>query len=349
MKKVDEWKTYLGAGFNLIPIAFDTKTPIVKWKEYQTRQLATADLIGWTLPRTFNMACLTGPRPWRDGSGIVVVDCDDLQATDWVIANLPETPIQIDTPKGGRHFYYTYPVGLDIRQRIKTIVNDTLLNIDIKATGNYVMAAGSWKLVTWQNESGTIERASKTYKSRCDPDQFDQCLKTLDLPVYNPEWFPKQPKQNGNDSNTSVVWGDDCPVNPLATLDGSDRECLRRAALTHLQSKPGCVSGKGAHTYLFAIACELIHEWGMTPDEAFILLAFRFGSYEIKGFSNPDDNVDEYGSYYPWSDADIRHKIRSAMNASPRFDEAKHNYIKSLVRRERDEDQKRKVNERLRY
>jgi hypothetical protein len=62
---------------------------------------------------------------------------------------------------------------------------------------------------------------------------------------------------------------------------------------------PGAVSGAGGHNQTFSVACALVHGFALQEDDAFTVL------HEYNGRCEP-----------PWSERELRHKIRSALTVS---------------------------------
>ncbi|WP_186355759.1 bifunctional DNA primase/polymerase [Streptomonospora sp. PA3] len=74
-------------------------------------------------------------------NGFFTVDADDLASwTELVTANggVPETRT-VRTPRGGKHFEFNMPEGVDLRGSVSKIA----ANVDIRANGNYVLLPGS--------------------------------------------------------------------------------------------------------------------------------------------------------------------------------------------------------------
>jgi bifunctional DNA primase/polymerase-like protein len=86
-----------------------------------------------------NIGIRTGPE-----SGIWVLDLDgedgiqDLAKLEAENGPLPRTPT-LKTGSGGRHLYFAWPAGLDIKNTTKILG----MSIDVRGAGGYVIGAGS--------------------------------------------------------------------------------------------------------------------------------------------------------------------------------------------------------------
>lgn len=109
-------------GIVAIPCHFGTKTPAVKWKEWQTSMPPIELQHEWFRERC-NVAILT--------TGMVVFDCDDPSNAELVIEKCGETTHKLKTPSGGFHFGYRKRQGIMTANRVKVHGMD----IDIRTDG----------------------------------------------------------------------------------------------------------------------------------------------------------------------------------------------------------------------
>ncbi|HUT12350.1 MAG TPA: bifunctional DNA primase/polymerase [Thermoguttaceae bacterium] len=122
-------------GYSLIPISRWSKKPIVKWKRFQTERCSTADVLAWFGRGGCRIGIVTGQL-----SGIVVVDCDDLDAIDALLddslrdGGLEESR-QTQRTKRGMHFFFRHP-GTDTRNGRGFLG----AKIDVRGDGGYVLA-----------------------------------------------------------------------------------------------------------------------------------------------------------------------------------------------------------------
>lgn len=130
-----------------------------------------ATLEGWPTQATADRSVI---EEWLRGNdrnyGIVceevaVIDTDTPKLAVWWEENMPPTPWQVRTPRGGRHFYYGSVPGL--RNAVKAH-----RGWDVRAGGRgYVVGSGS-----------TINGKSYALIGR----------ETLDLPAFDPAWLPAE-------------------------------------------------------------------------------------------------------------------------------------------------------------
>jgi putative DNA primase/helicase len=90
--------------------------------------------------------------------------------------------------------------------------------------------------------------------------------------------------------------------------DDEEHKLRVEAFREHLANCPGARQGEGADGYCYALAMCGLHEYGVPEDDAIELLL---------EWGDRDDNVNGNGQYYPWSRAEIEHKVRDALRAAP--------------------------------
>lgn len=140
MNKIQEAALYYaGHGLNVFPLKQGLKRPAT----HNGLHSATTDLEqirAWFADSSQNLAIATG-------LGLVVVDIDVKGGTDGFASfqtlqqqhgQLPPT-IEVQTPSGGKHFYYRYPDT----HVIKNSAGKLGAGIDIRGQGGYVVAAPS--------------------------------------------------------------------------------------------------------------------------------------------------------------------------------------------------------------
>jgi hypothetical protein len=183
----------------------------------------------WAEDPDRNIALLTGRI-----SGLVVVDADDDRAMDLVESTCDETPVRIITARGC-HYWFQHPGG-----HIKSgrVLDDP--PVDIKADGGMATAPGS------------VHANGHRYRlgPECD-------LKSiLDLPFYNPEWFPAPPQ---------ILWTPPPPPD-FRTLPKRQLDRIERAD-RYLDSVPG--AGKGNRSeHAVRVAFNAIRDMGLTFEES---------------------------------------------------------------------------------
>lgn len=143
-------------GWRVFPVTPGGKQPAIKAWEDRARLDPDAIRACWTDDATWNVGIATGP------SGLVVVDLDvpkpgEAAAPEpWnqlgitsgadVLAAIADRARQpwphthtVHTPSGGRHLYFTVPANT----RLRNSQGKLGWKIDTRATGGYVLAAGS--------------------------------------------------------------------------------------------------------------------------------------------------------------------------------------------------------------
>lgn len=125
-------------GFSIIPLRFDTKIPVVKWKRYQIERCTPQDLVRWF--GDFNMeghhiGIITGAV-----SGIVAVDCDDADAVDALLDytctdGAIDESLVCQRTRRGMHFIYRHP-GVDTRNTVRCLG----AKVDVRGDGGYIRA-----------------------------------------------------------------------------------------------------------------------------------------------------------------------------------------------------------------
>ena len=135
MTTYEHAKHLYSLGMSLIPVNPDTKIPAVRWKLYQTERCTPADLRQWFQWSGFAIGIVTG-----ELSGIVAIDCDDLDAIDTLLdytcsGDVIEESLCRQHTKRGMHFIYRHP-GTDTRNTVRLLG----AKIDRRADGGYIRA-----------------------------------------------------------------------------------------------------------------------------------------------------------------------------------------------------------------
>jgi hypothetical protein len=129
--------------FSVIPIS-KKKIPCVKWEKYQKEKADRIQLIEWlTNFPDANIAIVTGKI-----SNLIVIDTDDAEATKVIDEILGESyeGCVAKTPRGGLHYYFTYPEGIAIPTK-----TELFKKCDIRGEGGIITAPPSF------NERGKYE------------------------------------------------------------------------------------------------------------------------------------------------------------------------------------------------
>jgi len=288
-----------GMDFNLIPVN-GKNPPCIEWKSYQTQRVTPEELKEWMRgrfpakdERTFwkadklNFALLTGSTPWSvRNPGIVVVDTDDKEAEQLVAKHCPESPMRQITGSGGVHRIYRRPASDEyIGNRQKTWVDGRQYNVDLRADGGYIMAPGS-----------IHPRTGKLYQ-----EVMPWTLELLmQCPVFDPDWLPcSENKPKKAPVSVLAAIGDDNHAEVIAEigLPVEEREAMARR---YLESVPGTQQGDGADSRCTALTMKLLFGFAL-PAENVQSMLMEWGQ--------KDDQLDDAGGWYPWTEEEIARKI----------------------------------------
>jgi len=127
----------MARGWSIIPLQPRSKLPAVRWEPYQHRLATPAELESWFTYPGNNIGIVTGTI-----SGIFVVDIDSEAALAWAQHQLPPCDLRVRTSKG-EHRYYQFSGDCPMRNRCRVSYQGESLDIDIRATGGYVVGPGS--------------------------------------------------------------------------------------------------------------------------------------------------------------------------------------------------------------
>jgi len=133
LKAAESWAEH---EFEIFPCAPGEKTPVTP----HGCKDATADVeqihSWWTMQPMYNIGL--------HAAGLLIVDIDP-GGEDWLeslepgqLEELMKAPIQ-DTPRGGRHFLYLLPDGIEVKNSAGKIAP----NVDVRSTGGYILASPS--------------------------------------------------------------------------------------------------------------------------------------------------------------------------------------------------------------
>jgi hypothetical protein len=127
----------MARGWSIFPLQPRSKVPAVKWEEYQQRMATLEEFEQWFTKPGFNVGIVTGTI-----SKIFVFDVDSAAAMAWASEYLPPCDLRVRTAKG-QHWYYPYSGERPMRNKARVKYQGEPLDIDIRATGGYVVGPGS--------------------------------------------------------------------------------------------------------------------------------------------------------------------------------------------------------------
>lgn len=124
---------YLKYGFSVIPVN-SNKRPCLDWKKYQKEKTTVEEIeVWWEMYPGANVGIVTG-----EISNLSVIDIDSQEGKSKLKEVIPDSlrfPI-VNTPRGGKHFYFRYHEGL--RSNVRSIPG-----CDLRSDGGYVVAPPS--------------------------------------------------------------------------------------------------------------------------------------------------------------------------------------------------------------
>lgn len=139
--------------FSVIPIAYKTKKPICKWKEFQTRPPTIDKIKEWFSTKPLNIGLVTGRI-----SRLIVIDVDDpSQTPEWL------KDVKTWIAKTNRGYHYYFRINKD--EYIPTMYISSA--VQLKAEGSYVLLPES------VHPSGIIYKWKTFIKTLSEPAHFD--------------------------------------------------------------------------------------------------------------------------------------------------------------------------------
>lgn len=165
---------YFDRGWGVIPLS-GKRPALSSWLRFQTERASLNELREWFRGESqANIGIVTGKL-----SGLVVVDCDTPEDAQYWREQFPETPLSVRTGGGGAHFYYRYPAGEEIGNRVGLLSR----RIDLRGEGGYVVAPSS------KHPNGTFYEWLSVSEV------------TRELPYFSTDWILE--KQTEGDIRTS--------------------------------------------------------------------------------------------------------------------------------------------------
>jgi hypothetical protein len=235
-------RRYGAMGFSLIPVPRpvhgtppgspgDGKVPTIKWRPYQDRLPTDAELVAWFGGAPKNLAIVTGRI-----SDCVVVDADSPAGLTWCTRTLAYTPWQVQTRRGF-HLYYRHP-GVRVTNRSKLETRDGTIDVDLRADGGYVIAAGS------------VHATGSQYV-----EAGDWTVPRDQVPRFWPGWLRRPTR----------------PSTPRPILPRPTGDVIERAR-RYLAAIPRPEIGAGSDRSTLYAAARLVRGFNLSPTEAEALL-----------------------------------------------------------------------------
>ncbi|MCT6901957.1 MAG: bifunctional DNA primase/polymerase, partial [Lactobacillus sp.] len=113
------------------------RTPMEKWKKYQEKRATLRQMVSWIDKGAKGVGLVTGKQ-----NGIVVLDIDvKNDKNGWTSLEgktIPET-VTVTTQSGGTHFYFKYPINLDIEITNTTDMYGDLSGVDMRGEGGFAV------------------------------------------------------------------------------------------------------------------------------------------------------------------------------------------------------------------
>jgi hypothetical protein len=263
-------------GFNVIPLRYDNPEERKRPLGSWARWSTERQIRGW-LEESWRRHPEAGIAIVTGAvSGVVVVDCDSAEALEWANRNLPPTPVRVRTGKG-EHRFYRHP-GEPVRNRAKL----EGMGLDVRGDGGYVVAPPS------------LHPTGAVYA------WIGGIPLTLEhLPTFVPAWLARPDAQQ--DLAPAPVSATRSPPVGAAHVNvpppGVHDLTLRRAQAWMARRDPA-VQGHGGDQHTFTTACQLVRDFGLDEATAWPLMEAWNAT-----------------CVPPWSAADLRAKLRSALRS----------------------------------
>lgn len=186
--RLHEALRYLKKGWSIFPVSAPDREPMLKWKEFQTRQPSVAEVQAWwrRWPNA-GIAIVTGRV-----SGLVVVDIDPRKGGN--VEGLPPTDLTSWTGGGGMHYFYAYPENFEgsVPQQANGPAHpdEQRRGKDVRGDGGYVVAPPSihpsGKVYRWVEEGKPGKPPTwALHAYRADRTQTDESVKWISDLIEN--------------------------------------------------------------------------------------------------------------------------------------------------------------------
>jgi hypothetical protein len=130
LKEYVEW--YVTQGFNLIPVKYSAKEPLIKWKSYQIRHISRQEIEQYFFSSPYiNVAVVCG----KTSGNLVIIDFDKPEVYKKIFPNIEKETLVVRSSKGFHVYFRTENPINSFRIRE--------LSIDVQGQGTYVLAPPS--------------------------------------------------------------------------------------------------------------------------------------------------------------------------------------------------------------
>ena len=298
---------FYNAGYNLIPF-IEKKCACEPYEYWRTARQSQEVILRWLKKRKFqkrdgtfyilpdhvpiNFLVMTGFKPATDFPALVMIDTDDAEAEAIVNARCEDTPLKQRTPSGGYHRLYRMPAE-GVPSRIKTQFDEEgdFFNIDIIGNDRQFFLPYSVNPAKQGIYQPLTEWSTEQIKS---------------LPVYDPLWLPCTAEQARAEQQLTDMEGVTFDFDSDEWPEWVPRiEKRIRQLQKHLNKCPGAIQSKnaGARKYIYPIALSAMYGYCLSPDDVYPVLM---------NWALRRDQLDDTGSYFPWTDREIQALLTSA-------------------------------------
>ncbi len=263
---IDTALAYIRRDWSPIPLPARSKAPVVEgWPELRlTAETAGEHFNG----KPQNIGVLLG----EPSGGLIDVDLDHPKAVSMATTYLPETGSIFGRPgKPRSHFLYRVSAPIATHKRDHKTLG---MIVELRSTGCQTVfppsVHPSGEPITWDcdGEPPTIT-----------PEELSQCVDLLADAVLRECGIDPEAKPETQQT----------PTGKPAPIDVSER------AARYIAKIPAAVSGQGGHPATFHVACVIVLGFGLTPDQAYPVLA------KWNETCQP-----------PWNEKELRHKLTEA-------------------------------------
>ncbi|MBM5812987.1 MAG: bifunctional DNA primase/polymerase, partial [Gammaproteobacteria bacterium] len=259
-------------GFPIVALRPRDKAPAVSG--WQGIELGEADVRAyWGAHPAANVGLRCG------ATGFVALDLDGDEWVAWALDHLPATPLRTVSGSGhGGHLIYRWPVGVPIAKRRLSVAGlpDSRIDKGHVHKGGDLYGDGVQVVLP-----GSVHPSGGVYRWA-----HEGPLPALDtVPFFDLAWL---------DGLSPAAPAVPAATRPAPSTSSSTSSQVKRAS-AWMAKRDGAIQGCGGDLHTFVTACELVHGFGLSDGEALAQLV----AWNARCVP-------------PWSEADLRVKVRSA-------------------------------------